>query len=241
VSWVACRRGLASVVAPAAALFELPDSHRLKEAVRQGWVEQLDLTDNAGVPCTDQLDLQELPRLGFQVSDDETLERLPPLPALRELYLNNCTATRTELEWLRDFPKLEYVHIGTAGLGDSEVGRLLGVPNLRSLTVAVHYGARQPLTDAGLTVLGRLTGLRRLAVADCLATDSGLEALLGLTELEELSVGASGGTRFTERGLDVLARLPRLRSLTLLPWGWPCSDEALDRLRAARPDLVIRR
>src|SRR3954447_20222239 len=41
VQWVVCRRGLLSVVTSAAALFELPDSHRLKEAVRQGWVEHL--------------------------------------------------------------------------------------------------------------------------------------------------------------------------------------------------------
>src|SRR5436309_13375611 len=39
VQWVGCRRGLLSVIMPAAAVYELSDSHLLKEAFRQGWVE----------------------------------------------------------------------------------------------------------------------------------------------------------------------------------------------------------
>src|SRR5947199_3256941 len=40
-----CRRGLLAVRSPADAFYELSDSHRLKEAFRQGWVERLDVLD----------------------------------------------------------------------------------------------------------------------------------------------------------------------------------------------------
>lgn len=233
VQWVGCRRGLLSVLMPAAAVYELPDSHLLKEAFRQGWVEHLDLIDNAGIPWADQLELQELPRLGFQSVDDETLEHLPPLPALRELYLNNCRATRAELEWLNDFPRLQSVHVGLEwDVTDADLARLERVPCLESLTVFGHH-----LTNTALEQIGRLRGLRKMNAVITDATDMGLSALLPLERLEELRLDA---LRITDEALVFFARLPGLRALDLSGNRRQFSYAAVTRFRTARPDVQLR-
>lgn len=233
VQWVGCRRGLLSVLMPAAAVYELPDSHLLKAACRQGWVEHLDLIDNAGIPWADQLDLQELPRLGFQSVDDETLEHLPPLPAVRELYLNNCRATRAELEWLNDFPRLKSVHVGLVGnVTDADLARLERVPCLESLTV---FG--QHLTNTALERIGRLRGLRKMNALITDATDIGLSGLLSLERLEELRIEAR---RLTDGALDFFARMRGLRALDLSGNRRQFSYAAITQFRSARPDVQLR-
>jgi uncharacterized protein (TIGR02996 family) len=235
VGWVACRRGLLSVVTQAAVLFELGDSHLLKGAFRQGWVEHLDVLDNANMPSwVEQLDLSELPRLGLQTADDEALEYLPPLPAVRELYLNNCTATRTELEWLNEFPRLEHLHVDLT-LSPSEdfvFNRLRTAPHLRSLRLVGHL-----LTNATLDHVGRLSGLRKLDLRAGQATDVGLVYLEGQAELEDLRIGSAW---FTDEALEFFQHLPRLRTLDLSGC-LRISDQGIARLRANRPDLVVRR
>jgi uncharacterized protein (TIGR02996 family) len=233
VQWVGCRRGLVSVVMPAAAVYELPDSHLLKEAFRQGWVEHLDLVDNAGIPWADQLELRELPRLGFQTVDDETLEHLPPLPALRELYLNNCRATRAELEWLRDFPRLRFLHMSCwDSTGDTDMTRVLAAPHLRSLSL---HG---DLSNATMEQIGRLAELRKLNLGARYITDTGLTALRALEHLEELKINSSD---LTDEALPLLARLPRLRALDLSGNGSRFSTSGIARFRILRPDVVVRR
>jgi uncharacterized protein (TIGR02996 family) len=235
VQWVGCRRGLLSALMAAAAVYELPNSHLLKEAFRQGWVEHVDLIDNAGIPWADQLELQELPRLGFQSVDDETLEHLPPLPALRELYLNNCRATRAELEWLNDFPRLEFVHAScTHRFGEAEADddilRFRSIRQLRSLRLEGVF------SNTALEHVGRMRGLQRLYIHAEYITDVGLGALASLEELEVLSLGWGG---LTDRALEFLARLPRLRRLDLLYDGHWCSAAAVASFRAARPDVLV--
>lgn len=245
VQWIGSRRGLLSVIMPAAAVYELPDSHLLKEAFRQGWVEHFDLTDNVGIPpWADQLDLQELPRLGFQSVDDETLEHLPPLPAVRELYLNNCWATRPELEWLKDFPRLEFVHAScmddqpispTGGsFRDSDLIRLSAIPKLRSLTIHARS-----FTNTGFERIGQMRGLNKLDISiiahsGAHVTDVGVRELRTLDALRELTIV---WTELTDLALGFLTDLPSLRILRLR--GQHVSDGGIARFRAARPDVVV--
>jgi uncharacterized protein (TIGR02996 family) len=235
VQWVACKRGLLSVITAAAAVYEVSDSHLLKEAFRQGWVEHLDIIDNAGIPWADQLDLQELPRLGFQRVDDETLENLPTMPSLRELYLNNCRASRAELEWLNDFPRLNALHITWwHEASNADLTRFLAAPHLRSLSID---GGN--ISSAGLEQIARLRDLRKLHVWAGQFTDRGLDALRALDQLEELKVSSR---YLTDDALPVLARLPRLRILVLpTDCGNTFSDAAMADFRAARPDVVVSR
>jgi len=237
VQWVSCRRGLLSVLMPAAAVYELPDSHLLKKAFRQGWVEHLDLIDNAGIPWADQLDLQELPRLGFQSVDDETLEHLPPLPALRELYLNNCRATRAELEWLNDFPRLNFVHASRyQSLGDpvtdGDVSRFQSIRKLRSLRLVGAF------SNTALELVSGMRGLRRLEIDGSHITNLGLSLLARLEELEALCLGRG---ELTDQALHFLVSLPRLRRLDFLYDGFWLSEHALASFRAARPDILVSR
>lgn len=233
VQWVACKRGLLSVITAAAAVYEVSDSHLLKEAFRQGWVEHLDLIDNAGIPWADQLDLQELPRLGFQRVDDETLENLPTMPALRELYLNNCRASRAELEWLSDFPRLNALHITWwYEASNTDLARFLAAPHLRSLSLN-----GSTISNAGLEQIARLRELRKLHLCGSEVTDAGLDALAALDQLEELRISSQ---YLTDEALSFLARLPRLRILGLpTDSGDVFSDAAVASFQAARPDVVI--
>src|SRR5262245_50181471 len=235
VSWAGCRRGLLSIVMPAAAVYELPDSHLLKEAFRQGWVEHLDLVDNAGIPWADQLDLNELPRLGFQRVEDETLENLPTMPALRELYLNNCRASRAELEWLNDFPRLKSLHITSwYEASNTDLARFLTAPHLRSLKL---NGSN--ISNDGLQQIARLRELRKFHLCGSEVTDAGLDTLCALDQLEELRVSSR---YLTDEALNFLAALPRLQRLGLPnDYGETISDAAIARFRATRPDVVVSR
>ncbi len=75
-------------------------------------------------------------------------------------------------------------------------------------------------TDAsneGLHHIARLTGLRALELDGCPVDDAGLEGFAALTNLEEIDLGGlrKEGPGVGERGMRVLARLPKLRRLGL--------------------------
>lgn len=75
------------------------------------------------------------------------------------------------------------------------------------------YGTAIPLTDAGVTELGKLTELRWLSLSQCFqVTGATFAALEALPNLEHLDLTF---THVTSKGLEQLANLPRLRHLDL--------------------------
>jgi hypothetical protein len=93
------------------------------------------------------------------------------------------------------------------------------------------------VTDAGLSALAPMHGLRRLHLDGTRVTDDGLARLSGLKRLEYLNLR---GTAVTDKGLSALRALPRLRALYLwqtavTPGAAKALGESLvDRRRIAR-------
>lgn len=91
-------------------------------------------------------------------------------------------------------------------------------------------------SDEGLRHIARLTGLRALELDGCPAGDAGLERLDALVNLEEIDLGGFGKDHEVpgvgERGMHVLARLPKLRRLGL--WRSEVTVSGLAELRNCR-------
>src|SRR5439155_22538583 len=191
-------------------------------------------------------DLDDLPDADFQIHmldlvgvsmgawglKDE-LSRLPPLPHLKELYLNGrlwynqppslvadtigLFAASTELEKLvLSKPVQTYIP-----LEDTTLRKLATVPAIEEMRLhqtRLPGNALAPFTklkyldlshnrffdDRGLRHLGRMTGLTKLYLTGTSITDDGLANIAGLTHLTELSLH---GTGISDAGLAHLARL----------------------------------
>ena len=200
-------------------------------------------------------DLDDLPDADFQIHmldlvgvsmgawglKDE-LSRLPPLPHLKELYLNGrlwynqpmslvadtigLFSASTELEKLvLSKPVQTYIP-----LEDPVLERLAPVASLTELRLhqtKLPGAALAPFTrlryldlshnrffdDRGLRHVGRMTALDKLYLTGTSITDEGLRNLAGLTQLSELALD---GTGISDAGLAHLAGLTNLRRLDLL-------------------------
>ncbi|HJT32647.1 MAG TPA: hypothetical protein VJ783_11455 [Pirellulales bacterium] len=104
-----------------------------------------------------------------------TLPRLPPLPCLESL----------DLEW---------------EIGDEVLGRLAGLPRLRSLNLSITS-----VTDVGLAKLVPLDSLEELAISKDVATATAFKSLAALKNLRAIHIGGLAGTRI-ESVEDELAR-----------------------------------
>jgi hypothetical protein len=103
-----------------------------------------------------------------------------------------CTTRHRGPKWLRD---------------------LAGKERMRSFDDVVEVSLREtPATDATLSYLNRLTGLRALSLEATQVTDAGLTHLQGLTRLQELDLD---GTQVTDAGLARLSGLHSLQRLYL--------------------------
>ena len=87
------------------------------------------------------------------------------------------------------------------------------------------------MTDASLEVLGKLTNLEELRLGGAGFSDRGLELLKGLTRLKELSF-YEGAKQFTDAGLDSLKNMKDLERFAL--YGANVSDEAMGKLRGLK-------
>lgn len=117
-----------------------------------------------------------------------------------------------------------------------------------------------PLNDAAMPVIGSVTNLLMLDANSTNITSDGLAALAGLDQLVFLSVANTivgdaalerlpplaslkflnlSTTNVTDEGVVLLAKFPSLSYVML--YNLQLSDAAIDRLRAARPDIEIRR
>lgn len=108
-------------------------------------------------------------------------QRLESLGKVQDLNLSGTNLTDADLAYLKDLNGLEWLALN-----------------------------RNPITDEGMSHLGRIHTLRALRVEDSLVTDAGLVYLAELNHLEVLSLKR---TRITGLGLKHLRRLPRLNHL----------------------------
>lgn len=102
------------------------------------------------------------------------------------------------------FGEVESLYLSNTGVTDAELTHLERLPGLRYLNL--YYSG---VTDAGLVHLERLTRLERLSLTNAQVTDAGLAHLHGLTSLRWLYLN---NTRVTDEGLARLRRaLPNCR------------------------------
>src|SRR6185369_15842704 len=171
----------------------------------------------------------------------DELSRLPPLPHLKELYVNGrlwynqpmslvadtlgLFASSTELEKLvLSKPVQTYIP-----LEDPVLARLATLPALTELRLhqtKLPGNALAPFTklkyldlshnrffdDRGLRHIGRMVDLDKLYLTGTSVTDAGLRSLAELTHLSELALDGIG---ISDAGLAHLAGLTTLRRLDL--------------------------
>ena len=175
-----------------------------------------DVKSIAGLESLQALTLKTLEYLGVE---DEGMRMLAPLRQLESLsVIDECdgnVGSKPISEGLDVLPKL---------------------PKLRRL-VLIGFPV---VTSKGLANVWKLTQLRALRLdlqrgSSALMNDGALAHIGAMSDLEELSIGASGGT-VTDKGIKSLANLKKLRRLDLSAIdGY--SDDALASLMNALPNL----
>jgi hypothetical protein len=191
-----------------------------------------DISDDALVHLSQ---LAELRRLTFRDMPNVTsdgLIHLRGLSKLEQLCLRRKSLTPEVLTHLRDLPNLRSLNLYQNHLTDAGLALLAEHDNLDTLFVS-----GQEITDQGVAHLAGLQKLERLALKETSVTDEGLAYLLTLRHLQWLDLW--GSTGITDVGLTRLRLLKKLRWLRV--WELDVSDEALEALGQALPDLVIER
>jgi len=94
--------------------------------------------------------------------------------------------------------------------------------------------ARSGITDRSAALIAGMVRLRRLDLSRTAITDAGVTLLGSLKNLEELNLV---GTSVTDASLPDLANATNLQRLFL--WSTQVTPDGVERLRAARPGLVI--
>ncbi|HVX14003.1 MAG TPA: hypothetical protein VHC22_22655 [Pirellulales bacterium] len=170
------------------------------------------------------------------------LARLAPLVNLKTLALDINPAgtllfavldepdTETEvLAHLPVLPGLEQLDLHGSWVGDDDLDRLSGFERLRTLNLSMTL-----VTGAGLAKLAPLTSLEELAIGVDMATAEGFEALARLERLRTVHIANAD-----ESGTGLW--LPLDNAGRLAVWAIEADDQrrALEKLRQARPDMVI--
>ena len=100
-------------------------------------------------------------------------------------------------------------HDGNLGMGVRAISRrIISNDNAETTLLFIKYNAR--VGDEGFKLLGQLEYLEVLDATDCALTNKGLEPLSELSRLRELILD------ITEVGDDGLAHLSKIESLTRL-------------------------
>lgn len=214
------------------------------------------ITELADLPTTD-FRIHTLNFTGitmFAASLQDEMRHLPPLPHLKELYINGrlwydqpaprqadtmgLFAGSTELEKLvLSRPVQTYIP-----MNDAALKQLAPLKNLKELRIRQTRSSglelsNFPLThldvnyvvafgDAGMSSLKGMTTLTELYLQGTSITDDGLKNLAGLTNLVDLDLSDDN---ITDAGLASLAGLTKLRRLRLQ--GAAVTDAGIDVLR----------
>jgi hypothetical protein len=200
-------------------------------------VKRLSLEISGNVTQAGIRALARWPLTNLELSDsfgvsDGVLDPLGSMTSLEDLRLS-CFGLLTDISTapfiaLKNLRILQFLWL--YDLGD-ETCRVAGQLSLDELLV--EYS---DISDRGMTLLAQSSTLRKLRLGESHdVTDAGLEALARTAApIEELSLEISA----TDRGIEALAELPKLRYLKLFHRG-SITRSAMRRLQAARPNLVV--
>src|SRR6266404_877952 len=254
---------LASALVPACAQDSSPDRIVAEWMLRMGGSVVLEgqrrpITDLADLPTSDfrlhTLNFTGVTQWAFALEDE--LKRLPPLPHLKEVYVNGrlwydqpVPLVASTMRLLASSPALEKVILSKpvqtyVPFDDTVLQGLEPLTRLQELRVhqtRIPGSALAPFpllkyldlnydrtfNDQGMSSLKSMAGLSKLYLRGTSVTDLGLKNLSGLTNLTELDLADTG---ITDTGLSSLAGLTKLRRLNLQAAN--VTDAGLDGLRA---------
>src|SRR5436190_14265856 len=238
---------LAWAMAPAWAQEASPDRIVAEWMLRMGGSVVLEgqprpITDLADLPTSDfhlhTLNFTGVTQWAFALEDE--LKRLPPLPHLKEVYVNGrlwydqpVPLVASTMRLLAGSPELEKLILSKPvqtyiPFDDTVLKGLEPLTQLKELRVhqtRIPGAALAPFplkhldlnydrtfNDQGMSSLKSMAGLSKLYLRGTSVTDLGLKNLSGLTNLTELDLADTG---ITDAGLSSLAGLTKLRRLNL--------------------------
>jgi len=141
---------------------------------------------------------------------DAGLAHLSSLTQLEDLRVLDNPITDAGLVHLKSMGSLKRLTLDQTQVTDDGMALVKQLKSLESLSVPSH------LTDQGLAHLAELPNLKHLwagGSSNSPITDEGLVSLARVRSLEELMIG---GTGITDEGLSHIAKLTRLKHLSLL-------------------------
>jgi len=196
--------------------------------------ENLELKADADVALLAEIGTLERLKITTPYSDESKLDLAPlaKLKRLRELRFNKFSAPSASLRHIAELSELEILQFRGSALRDDDFLVLGRLTKLRELIVeddeaftgaglaalkdcrdleVLNLEECEALTDDGIAAVRNFSKLRELNLSRTPVTDRGLEAVGGLTTLEQLGLPIAT----TDAGLAHLANLTRIRKLAL--------------------------
>ena len=164
--------------------------------------------DDGGMNAVAQIsDLKVLSLDKLWVSDDG-IRALSTLKHLEELYLAGTTIGDGALEFIATMPAIRKLRLSNDSISDDGLKNLSALHNLVELDVSED----SLLTDSGMQYLSGLTNLQKLNLWRVQIGDTGVQYLKPLTNLKWLNLD---NTRLSDAGLPALKGMQNLTFLHL--------------------------
>ncbi|MCO8123596.1 SUMF1/EgtB/PvdO family nonheme iron enzyme [Stieleria sp. TO1_6] len=159
------------------------------------------------------------------------MQTIGGLSKLRQLGLRGCTGLRdSDFRHLAGLTELRELDLMDCGAGNQAAEALVQIPRLESLKIGNEsIGDSSPLDDSGLAALSHAFSIERLELGSNAISDKGIEYLGRINRLRWLTVTSQG---VTGSGLGPLTLLPNLQELSLRTPG--LTDVAFEYLATAK-------
>ena len=158
---------------------------------------------------------------------DANLARLPALPGLLKLDLQDAQVTSDGLKHIAQWRNIRTLNLGNTKVTD--ITPLAELPHLESLLLNFSQ-----VRGKHLAGLSQLKNLKELGAGYIQVTDPDVVEIAKCTGLEQLSIAAA---QLGEHGLQPLTSLSRLDTLVLKDASFNAAD--LQALQAAFPNLDV--
>ncbi|MFO0898940.1 MAG: hypothetical protein U0836_16065 [Pirellulales bacterium] len=155
-------------------------------------------------------------------------------PCVRSVFCPHGAAPKVlpeSLHLLRRFTAAEYFHLQGVRVNDEHVSEWSNLRKLISLDLNFSH-----VTNRALPTLAALPKLEVLGLTHTRIDDQGAAILSTSRSLKKLYLE---GTKLSDTGLLLLARLPAFEELSVTV-GQGVSEQGIERLRRARPELDVR-
>ncbi|MCA9033879.1 MAG: hypothetical protein KDA91_02055 [Planctomycetaceae bacterium] len=162
-------------------------------------------------------------------SSDETLPILQPLERLRSLHLDKLPISDSGIATIGSFKgPLANLDIRNCAITDAAMETLSGITTLKAIRLSGESSATS-VGDDGVAKLATLKNLKVLAVDDLWVSGTALEALAGLSSIEELYLKS---TLVDDDAMTMVARFPNLKKLRISKT--QVSNDGLQHLTACK-------